>query len=84
MKVIEVDLPDKGRVVFVFEIFWENLLSELSHVFDRKGPFLLVVKYDVLIFFVLQLHKYRTFRISISFVMNPAILPVLYFFFVIL
>ncbi len=57
MKVIEVDLPDKRRVVFMFEVFGEDLLSELPDVFDRKGSFLLSVKYYLLVFFVLQLLK---------------------------
>lgn len=54
MKVVEVDLPDKGGVVFMFEIFGEYLFGELPDILDGKGPFMLIVEYDVLILLVLR------------------------------
>ena len=57
MKVVEVDLPDEGWVIFVFEIFGEYLLSKLPDVLDCKGSFMFIVKYDIFIFFVLFLQK---------------------------
>lgn len=37
MEAVHVELPDKRRIVAVFEVSWQHLVSETSHTVDEKG-----------------------------------------------
>jgi len=66
MKIIHIQLSNKGTKVVVFKIFGQNIFCKSVRIFNNKAVTLLVPKNSVLILSILKRQKLHILKLTLT------------------